>query len=188
MAINGPAAGFGITLTLPATIRVACASAKVSFAFARRGLTMEACSAYFLPRLIGISRTLHLITTGATYPASDPILSQLFSEILPTPEKTLSRALEIAEDVAANTSTVSTALMHDMVYRGPGSAEEAHLLDSKVFLSMLTSRDSEEGVKSFFEKRRAEFAGTMEGEAPAVWPWWEKVETKGGEEGQRAKL
>lgn len=85
MAINGPAAGFGITITLPATIRIACSSAKISFAFARRGLVMEAASSYFLPRLVGMSRALHLVTTGATYIASDPLLSQLFSELLPTP-------------------------------------------------------------------------------------------------------
>ncbi|KAK2758946.1 hypothetical protein FQN54_003044 [Arachnomyces sp. PD_36] len=187
VALNGPAAGFGITLTLPATIRVACSSAKISFAFARRGLTMEACSAYFLPRLIGVSRTLQLTTTGSTYKASDPVLSQLFSEILPTPEETVSRALELAGDIAANTSTVSTAVMRDMVYRGPETAEEAHLLDSRIFLGMLRSRDSEEGVKSFFEKRSPEFRGTMEGDAPGVWPWWEKVETRSVEREEEGK-
>ncbi|KAL3704370.1 hypothetical protein TMatcc_010061 [Talaromyces marneffei ATCC 18224] len=107
MAINGPAVGFGITLTLPATIRVACASSKISFAFSRRGLSMEACSSFFLPKLVGTSRALHLLTTGATYLASDPLLSNLFSDILPTPQETVASALKIAEDIAANTSTGS---------------------------------------------------------------------------------
>ncbi|KAH6708935.1 ClpP/crotonase-like domain-containing protein [Leptodontidium sp. MPI-SDFR-AT-0119] len=175
MAINGPAAGFGITITLPATIRIACSSTKISFAFARRGLVMEAASSYFLPRLVGMSRALHLVTTGATYTASDPLLSQLFSELLPTPEETVARALAIATEITAQTSTVSTKVMRDMMYRGPSTAEEAHLLDSKIFLEMLQSKDSEEGMKSFMEKREPDFKGTMKEDAPLEWPWWKPL-------------
>ncbi|KAE8168609.1 ClpP/crotonase-like domain-containing protein [Aspergillus tamarii] len=176
MAINGPAAGFGITLTLPAAIRVACASSKISFAFSRRGLAMEACSSFFLPKLVGMSRALHLVTTGATCTAADPLLSNLFSEILPTPEETVTSALRIAGEIAASTSTVSTRVMRDLMYRAPGSAEEAHLLESKVFLGMLMSRDSVEGMKSFVQKRDPEFKGTMGRDAPTGWPWWEAVD------------
>ncbi|PQE04378.1 Enoyl- hydratase isomerase protein [Rutstroemia sp. NJR-2017a BVV2] len=169
------AAGFGITITLPATIRIACSSAKISFAFARRGLVMEAASSYFLPRLVGMSRALRLVTTGATYIASDPLLSQLFSELLPTPEETVARALIIATEITAQTSTVSTKIMRDMMYRGPSTAEEAHLLDSKIFLEMLRSKDSEEGMKSFTQKREPEFKGTMKDDAPHGWPWWKTL-------------
>ncbi|KAB8207978.1 ClpP/crotonase-like domain-containing protein [Aspergillus parasiticus] len=176
MAINGPAAGFGITLTLAAAIRVACASSKISFAFSRRGLAMEACSSFFLPKLVGMSRALHLVTTGATYTASDPLLSNLFSEILPTPEETVASALRIAGEIAASTSTVSTKVMRDLMYRAPGSAEEAHLLESKVFLGMLMSRDSTEGMKSFVQKKDPEFKGTIGRDAPIGWPWWEAVD------------
>lgn len=180
MAINGPAAGFGITMTLPATIRVASADAKISFAFSRRGLVMEACSSYFLPRLVGLSRALHLVTTGESYEASDPSLNQLFSEVLPSPEKTVERALQIAADIAKNTSTVSTTVMRDMMYRGPSSAEETHLLDSKVFLGMLMSKDSQEGIKSFSQRREPEFKGSMARDAPCGWPWWDATHTEGG--------
>ncbi|KAF3385799.1 3-hydroxypropionyl-coenzyme A dehydratase [Talaromyces pinophilus] len=176
MAINGPAAGFGITLTLPATIRVACANSKISFAFSRRGLSMEACSSFFLPKLVGMSPALHLLTTGATYLASDPLVSNLFSKILPTPEETVASALDIAKEIAASTSTVSTKVMRDMMYRGPGSAEEAHLLESKLFLGMLMSMDSAEGMKSFVEKRDVDFKGNMKRDAPVGWPWWEKAD------------
>ncbi|KAL1876643.1 hypothetical protein Plec18167_005050 [Paecilomyces lecythidis] len=177
VAINGPAVGFGITLTLPATIRIASENAKISFAFARRGLVMEACSSYFLPRLIGLSRALHLVTTGGTYAASDPLLSQLFSELLPGPEAVVARALQLAEEIASYTSTVSTSVMHDLMYRGPSSPEEAHLLESKIFLTNLLSKDSNEGMKSFMEKRDPDFRATTRKDAPRGWPWWKSAET-----------
>jgi len=174
-AINGAAVGVGITMCLPATIRIACASAKIGFVFSRRGIIMEACSSYFLPRLIGTSRAMHLTTTGSIYPASHPLLNNLFSELLPTPEATLARALELADDVAKNTSPVSTKLMRDLMYRGPDSAEGTHLLDSKVIFGLFGSKDNDEGVRSFMEKRPASFQGKMPDDAPNAYPWWEPV-------------
>lgn len=138
-AIQGAAVGVGITMTLPMTIRVGWAQAKIGFVFARRGLVAEAASSYFLPRLVGYSKALHLVTTGATYPASHPLLSDLFTETTEKPEQVLPRALEIAEDVVANTSTVSNFLIREMIWRGPGSAEETHLLDSKVLFGLRSS-------------------------------------------------
>lgn len=162
-------------MTLPASIRVACASAKIGFVFARRGIIMEACSSYFLPRLIGMSRAMHLILTGSVYPASHPLLTNLFSEVLPTPEATVARALELADEVAKNTSTVSTKLMRDLMYRGADSAEGAHLLDSRVIFGLFGSKDNNEGVKSFFEKRPPNFQGKIPDDAPNVYPWWDRV-------------
>jgi len=174
-AINGAAVGVGITMCLPASIRVAYENAKIGFVFAKRGIVMEACSSFFLPRLIGMSRAIHLSTTAGVYPASHPLLRELFSELLPTPEATLARALEIADDIAKNTSAVSTKLMRDMMYRGADSAEGAHLLDSRVLFGLFGSKDNDEGVKSFFEKRPAKFVGKMPDDAPNVYPWWEPV-------------
>ena len=179
-AINGSAVGVGITMTLPANIRVACASAKIGFVFARRGIIMEACSSYFLPRLIGLSRAMHLTTTGSVYQANHPLLSNLFSEILPTPEATIARALELADDVAKNTSPVSTKLMRDLMYRGPDSAEGTHLLDSNVIYGLFGSKDNNEGVQSFFEKRPPKFLGKMPDDAPNVYPWWTPINVAGG--------
>ncbi|KAF3481149.1 enoyl-CoA hydratase/isomerase [Arthroderma uncinatum] len=177
-AINGSAVGIGITMTLPATIRLATAKAKIGFVFSRRGLIMEAVSSFFLPRLIGHSRALHVTTTGNTYPADHPLLKELFSEILPTPEATVARALELADDIARNTSTLSTSLMRDLMYRGPDSAEATHLLDSSLIYPLFGSRDNEEGVKSFLQKRSAEFKGSFNNPAdiPAVYPWWNQVD------------
>lgn len=175
-AIQGSAVGVGITMCLPATIRVAYAKAKIGFVFSRRGIIMEACSHYFLPRLIGLSRALHLTTTGSVYPAEHPLLRDLFSETLPTPEATVARALELADDIAQNTSTVSTKLMRDLMYYGGTSAEEAHLLDSKIIHGLFGGPDNTEGVKSFFEKRPPKFTATMAAGAPAAWPWWKQLD------------
>lgn len=97
---------------------------------------MEACSSWFLPRLIGHSKALHLTMTGSVYPAESPLFGDLFTELADSPEGTLKRALELADDIAKNTSTVSTKMMRDLMYRGPDSAEAAHLLDSKVIYSV----------------------------------------------------
>lgn len=174
-ALQGSAVGVGITMCLPATIRVAYKNAKIGFVFARRGIIMEACSHFFLPKLIGLSRAMHLCTTGGVYPAEHPLMRDLFSEVLPTPEATVSRAMELADDIANNTSTVSTKLMRDMMLYTPGTPEEAHLLDSRVISGLFGGPDNTEGVKSFFEKRPPNFSGTMK-QAPQAWPWWSQVD------------
>lgn len=168
-------------MTLPAAIRVVSSTAKVGFVFSQRGLVMEAASSFFLPRLIGHSRALHLTTTGSTYKSTDPLLANLFSEVLPTGEATLARALELAGEVAANTSTVATSLMRDLMWRGPDSAEDTHLLDSSIIYGMFGRGDNEEGVKSFLEKRKADFKGSFQStpeDLPESYPWWQPVDTK----------
>jgi len=178
-ALQGSAVGVGITMCLPMSIRVAYKAAKIGFVFARRGLVMEACSSFFLPRLIGHSRAMHLVTTGATYRADDKLFGTLFSELCDKPEDVLPKAIEIAEDVAKNTSLVSTYLMKEMMYRDTGSAEGTHLLDSRILYELFVSPDNKEGVKSFLEKRPAQFTGTMENSSPSAYPWWMPVDIVG---------
>ncbi|KAJ0143092.1 3-hydroxypropionyl-coenzyme A dehydratase [Colletotrichum tanaceti] len=179
-AINGSAVGVGITMTLPASIRVVSKDAKVGFVFGRRGFNMEACSSFYLPRLIGAGPALHLVTTGAVYPADSPLLRNLFSEVV-EPEQVLPRALAIAEDIAANVSTVAVRVMRDMIMRSPQSPEEAHLVESKIFFDLYSGKDSREGMESFMQKRAPHFTGTMEKDAPSAYPWWE-------EKGVKAKI
>ena len=124
-----------------------------------------------------MSKALHLTTTGSTYPASHPLLSDLFSETLSTPQEVLPRALEIADEIVKNTSTISTYLMKELMYRDTGSAEGQHLLDSRVIYELFSSKDNKEGVKAFLEKRAVDFKGTMQDDAPSAWPWWESVDT-----------
>lgn len=177
-AINGAAVGIGMTMTLPATVRVASTKAKCGFVFAQRGFCMEACSSFFLPRLIGTSKAMHLVSTGAVYPATHRLFADLFSEVV-EPEAVLPTALKIAEDMARNTSVVSTQVMKEMVYRGPKSPEEAHLLESKLFYSLTClDTDSAEGVRSFLEKRPPKFTGTIENQRPFGYPWWSTLDVR----------
>ncbi|KFX92988.1 hypothetical protein O988_07062 [Pseudogymnoascus sp. VKM F-3808] len=176
-AINGSAVGVGITMTLPMSIRIVSNKAKIGFVFARRGLVMEAASAFFLPRLVGYSKATHLVTTGDVYPSTSPLLDGLFSEVV-DPEKVLPRALELADDIARNTSTVSTQMNKDLIWRGADSPEGAQLLTSRVILELFKSKDNAEGIKSFMEKRPAQFKGTVPKDAPSVWPWWNQIDAE----------
>lgn len=179
VALNGSAAGVGLTLTLPACIRVAWADAKICIPFSRRGLTLESCSAFYLPRLLGLSKAMHLATTGATYSASDPLVSGLFSKLLPTPQETVSHAIELALDIAENTSLSSTKLMRDMMLYCPETPEQTHVLDSRVFISVVGSKDNMEGIGSFMEKRKPKFSGSVDKENFPFWPWWSAESVEG---------
>ncbi|ROT39547.1 enoyl-CoA hydratase [Sodiomyces alkalinus F11] len=177
-AINGSAVGVGITMTLPATIRVASNRAKIGFVFGRRGLNMEACSSFFLPRLIGTSRAMRLVATGEVFPATrEDVFGGLFAEVV-DPDQVVPRALAIAEDVAANVSGVAFQLSKELMYRGPGSPEEAHLLESAVFFDMIRGADSKEGIRSFREKRAPDFRASLEKDPPAAYPWWEEKDAE----------
>jgi enoyl-CoA hydratase/carnithine racemase len=178
VAINGPAAGFGLTITLPAAIRVAWSGAKLSLPFARLGLTLESCSAFFLPRLIGLAKATHISTTGATYAASDPLVSSLFSKLLPTPQETVEYAVELATEIADNTSLTSIKLIRDLLLYSPDTPEETHVLDSKAFISVVGSKDNITGIRGVMKKKKPEFSGAFDQESVPFWPWW-KSENSG---------
>jgi enoyl-CoA hydratase/carnithine racemase len=93
---------------------------------------MESCSSYFLPRLIGFSRANYLVTTGAVYPSTSPHFGGLFQETMPEQTQVLPRALALATEIAENVSPMASALNRELMWRGPDSAEEAHLLESEV--------------------------------------------------------
>ncbi|PNP61424.1 hypothetical protein FNYG_13819 [Fusarium nygamai] len=172
VAINGPAAGFGLTITFPATIRVAWSGAKVTLPFARLGLSLESCSAYFLPRLIGLAKAMHIATTGDAYLASNPIVSPLFSKLLSTPQETLTYAIELASRIAESTSLTSTKLMRDMLVYNLKTPNEMRKLDSQVFISLIGSKDNMAGIKAITKKQYPEFSGTFDRKAVPFWPWW----------------
>lgn len=140
VALQGSAVGVGMTMTLPAAIRICHEKSKYGFVFARRGLTIESCASYFLPRLVGFSRAMHLITTGGVYPPSTKHFGDLFTEVLPGASQVLPRALELAQEVAENVSPLASSMSRALMWEGGDSPEAAHLLESRVFHHMIGQR------------------------------------------------
>ncbi len=173
-AINGPAVGFGATMTLPMDVRLASENAKFGFVFGRRGIVPEAASSYFLPRVVGINRALRWCLSGALFPASEALQAGLVSEIC-APDDLLARAMQIAQEIAENVAPVSAALTRQMLWRGLGMTDpmEAHIIDSAAIIARSQSADAAEGVASFFQKRAPAFTDRVSADMPAFFPWWE---------------
>ena len=172
-AINGPAVGVGITMTLPMDIRLAADTAKIGFVFARRGLVPEAASSWFLTRTVGISRAMEWVATGRVFPASEALEAGLVRSVHPADEL-LGVARAIAREIAENTAPVSVALSRQMLWRmlGADHPMEAHQLDSRAIFTRGSSPDVVEGVMSFLEKRPARFPMQVSDGMPEWFPWW----------------
>jgi enoyl-CoA hydratase/carnithine racemase len=153
-AINGAAVGVGVTMTLPMDIRLASDNARFGFVFARRGIVPEACSSWFLPRLVGISTAAEWCYSGRVFPASEALERGLVRSVH-APDELLSAAHELAREIADNTAPVSVALTRQMLWRmlGADHPMEAHRVDSRGIQSRGASADAKEGVESFLEKR-----------------------------------
>jgi enoyl-CoA hydratase/carnithine racemase len=172
-AINGPAVGFGITLTLPMDVRIASTAARIGFVFARRGVVPEACSTWFLPRLVGISQAAEWIYTGRVFGAEEALAGKLVSRVVP-PEALLPAARQLALEIAQNTSAVSVALARQMMWKllGADHPREAHRLDSLAMFWTGRSDDAREGIAAFLEKRPARFTLRPSADLPPFYPWW----------------
>jgi enoyl-CoA hydratase/carnithine racemase len=170
-AINGPAVGVGVTMTLPMDIRMASESARFGFVFARRGIVPEACSSYFLPRVVGISQATEWCFTGRVFPASEALAGGLVRS-LHAPDELLPAARALAAEIADNASPVSVALTRQMLWRmlGADHPMEAHRVDSRGILERGRSADSREGVVSFLEKRPAVFPLKVSTDLPDIFP------------------
>ena len=166
-AVNGPAVGVGVTSILPMDIRLASESARFGFVFARRGVVMEACSSWFLPRVVGINRAMEWVATGRVFDADEALRGGLVSEVHPA-DALLDRARALAQEIAQNTSSVSVALCRQMMWQMLGADHpiEAHRLDSKAMNYMGSRADSREGVSSFLEKRPPNFSLGVSGDFP----------------------
>ena len=172
-AINGAAVGVGVTLTLPMDVRIASETAKFGFVFARRGIVPEACSSWFLPRLVGISQAMEWVATGRVFGAQEALAGGLVSRVVP-PDQLLPAARALAAEIADHTSAVSVALARQLMWRmlGADHPMEAHKLDSRAIYAMGQSPDGYEGVKSFLEKRPANFTMKVSSDMPDFFPWW----------------
>ena len=172
-AINGAAVGVGVTMTLPMDIRLASEHAKFGFVFARRGIVPEACSSWFLPRLVGISQAAEWCYSGRVFPASEAHAGGLVRSVHPADEL-LADARAIAADIAENSAPVSVALTRQMLWRMLGASHpmDAHRADSRGIALRGPSADAHEGVSSFLEKRPAEYSNSVSTELPDVFPDW----------------
>jgi enoyl-CoA hydratase/carnithine racemase len=168
-AINGPAVGVGITMTLPMDIRLASDTARIGFVFARRGLVPEACSSWFLPRLVGISQAMEWVATGRVFPAEEALAGGLVRSVHP-PDDLLPAAHAIAHEIVDNTSAVSVALSRQMLWRMLGASHplDAHRVDSRGIFHMGRSPDAVEGVTSFLEKRSPRFPMRVSSDLPGI--------------------
>ncbi len=172
-AINGPAVGIGATMTLPMDVRLASESARVGFVFSRRGIVPEACSSWFLPRLVGISRAMEWVATGRVFDAQEALEGGLVRSIHPAGEL-LEAAGALARDIADNAAPVSVALARMMMWRMLGAEHPmvAHRADSRGMYFRGRSADAAEGVTSFLEKRPAQFPDRVSDGLPDIMPGW----------------
>lgn len=178
-AINGPAVGFGITMTLPMDIRISSDTARMGFVFTRRGIVPDACCTWFLPRIVGMNRAAEWTLTGRIFSAQEALQNGLVSRVEPQ-EKLMNTAREIAREIADNTSAVSVALTRQLLWRmlGEDHPMKAHRIDSKCMYYMGKSPDSTEGVMSFLERRPPMFKMKPSSDMPDFYPWWENLPFK----------
>ena len=176
-AINGAAVGIGATMTLPMDIRLCSTKAKFGFVFARRGIVPEACSSYFLPRVVGISQALEWCYSGRVFPGDEALAGGLVRSVH-QPDDLLAAAKIIAREIADNTSAVSVTLIRQMMWKmlGADHPMEAHKIDSRGIYFAGKAADAKEGVESFLEKRTAKFPLKVSEDMPEFYPWWEDRE------------
>lgn len=171
-AINGAAVGIGATMTLAMDIRLASEKARIGFVFNKLGIVPEACSSWFLPRIVGISQALEWVYSAEIIKPDEAKEARLVKAVYPA-ETLLEEAYKIANKIAENTSAVAIALSRQMMYRNSAQAHpmEAHKIDS-LAMFYTSIGDGKEGVNAFFEKRDADFKSSMSENKPPFYPWW----------------
>lgn len=176
-AINGPAVGIGITMTLPMDIRLVARGAKIGFVFARRGIVAEAASSWFLPRLVGPQQAMEWVLTGRVFDAEEALAGGLVRSIH-DPDELLPAAYEIAREIADNTAPVSAALCRQMMWKMLTESDPmaAHRIDSAAMRHCASLPDVKEGIESFLEKRPPKFSARPSEDMPAFYPWWDAAQ------------
>jgi enoyl-CoA hydratase/carnithine racemase len=170
-AINGPAVGVGVTMTLPMDIRLASTTARFGFVFSRVGIVLESCSSWFLPRLVGISRAAEWAYTGRIFDAAEALAAGLVRSIHP-PDGLLPAAQRLAGEIAENTAPVSVALNRQLLWRmlAARHPHDAHMVESRALYLRGASADCAEGVGAFLAKRSPVFRQTVPADLPEVFP------------------
>ena len=174
-AINGPAIGIGATMTLAGDIRIASETAHFSLPFVRRGIIPDACSSWFLPRIVGIGTALEWMMTGRRVGADEALKAGLVRSVH-APDELLGVAMSLAREIADNAAPVSVALTRQLLWRmiGTDHPMQAHQLESRGIYERARTGDVAEGIKSFFEKRAPQFGSRVSQDMPGFFPWWER--------------
>jgi enoyl-CoA hydratase/carnithine racemase len=170
-AVNGAAVGVGVTMQLPMDIRLASTTAKFGFVFARRGIVPEACSSWFLPRVVGIQTAMEWCATGRVFSAQEALDRGLVRS-LHEPDELLPAAMALAREIADNTAPVSVALTRQMLWRGLEADHPmtAHMAESRGIMARGVSADAKEGIGSFLEKRPPAYPDKVSSDLPDLWP------------------
>ncbi|MBC7751741.1 MAG: crotonase/enoyl-CoA hydratase family protein, partial [Candidatus Saccharibacteria bacterium] len=171
-AINGAAVGIGLTMTLAMDIRLASEKAKMGFVFGKLGIVNEACSSWFLPRIVGIQQALEWVYTSDIFGAQEALAGRLVKAVYPA-DQLLAEAQALALRIIKGKSPIATALMRQMMYRNSAAPHprDAHHLDS-LAMFYTSIADGKEGVNAFLEKRETAFTGRAS-EMPNFYPWWQ---------------
>jgi enoyl-CoA hydratase/carnithine racemase len=160
-------------MTLPMDIRLAAEDARMGFVFARRGIVPEACSSWFLPRVVGIGQAMEWVATGRVFSAQEGLDGGLLRSLHPAGEL-LDAANDIAREIAENTAPVSVALARRMLWTMLGAEHPmlAHRADSRGMFYRGQSADAKEGITAFLEKRPAQFPERVSDGLPDILPGW----------------
>jgi enoyl-CoA hydratase/carnithine racemase len=174
-AVNGAAVGIGATMLLPMDVRLASTDARFGFVFSRRGIVPEACSSWFLPRVVGIGQALEWTLSGRVFDAAEALAGRLVSKVV-APDALLPMARALAKEIALSTSPVAVALARQMMWRmlGADHPMEAHKVDSRGIFTLGASPDVAEGIAAFKEKRAPRFPMRTGTDMPAFYPWWKE--------------
>lgn len=172
-AINGSAVGVGLTMTLAMDVRMVAEGAKLGFVFARRGIVPEACSSWFLPRIVGIAQAAEWLYTGRVFGPDEALRGGLVRSVH-APDELLDAARALAREMADGTAPVSVALSRAMLWRmlGEPGPWAAHAIDSRAMFDRGRSGDAREGVMAFLEKRDAAFPDRVSTDVPAWVDEW----------------
>ncbi|RTL98408.1 MAG: enoyl-CoA hydratase [Hyphomicrobiales bacterium] len=176
-AINGPAVGFGASVTLPMDVRICSTQARFGYVFVRRAIVAESCSSWFLPRIVGIANAVEWMMTGRMIGADEALAKGLVHEVV-SPEELMARALRKAKEIAADGAPVSVAMTRRLLWRMLGASHPivAHRYESRALVAALALPDVAEAMASYKEKRRPGFNASISAHDLAS-EWWPSDDT-----------
>ncbi|GAS92873.1 crotonase/enoyl-CoA hydratase family protein [Mycolicibacterium brisbanense] len=172
-AINGAAVGIGATMTLAMDARLMSTKARFGLVFGKLGITPEACSTWFLPRIVGMPTALDLVYRSDIL-AADAAREIGLVQAVHEPDALLTEARALADAWTRDRSPVSVALMRQMLYRNSAEPHpvDAHRVDS-LAMFYTSIGDGHDGVQAFLEKRPAQFIGRASEMPPFYEDWVE---------------